>query len=254
MPAKFDPLLGKVRVKDIAATSLDGQAGSFYLDRANHTGTQLATTISDLSEAIDDRVNALLATVTGLTKTYDDVGGAMSLTNNLITGLSGGQTILGGTGSGESLTISSTAHATKGVIAIGTTTASGNVVFGSTSVPTGVTAGQVAFTKEIIMTGGAEVRFARTSDGVQVGMIQFDTANNRVQINSNSSAGKVALRANATTVFEIDISGGNTRIGFFATTPAVKQTVTGAKGSNAALGSLLTALAAYGLVTDSSSA
>jgi hypothetical protein len=38
------------------------------------------------------------------------------------------------------------------------------------------------------------------------------------------------------------------------TPPASKPNVTGAKGSNAALASLLTALAAYGLVTDSTSA
>jgi len=42
--------------------------------------------------------------------------------------------------------------------------------------------------------------------------------------------------------------------GFFNTAVAAKQTVSGAKGSNAALGSLLTALATYGLVTDSTTA
>ena len=44
------------------------------------------------------------------------------------------------------------------------------------------------------------------------------------------------------------------KIGFFAATPVVKQTVSGAKGSNAALGSLLTALANFGLITDSTTA
>jgi hypothetical protein len=43
-------------------------------------------------------------------------------------------------------------------------------------------------------------------------------------------------------------------IGFNNTVPIAKPTVTGAKGSNAALASLLTALAAYGLVTDSTTA
>ena len=42
-----------------------------------------------------------------------------------------------------------------------------------------------------------------------------------------------------------------TSVGFFNTTPVAKPTVTGSKGANAALASLLTALAAYGLVTDS---
>lgn len=42
-------------------------------------------------------------------------------------------------------------------------------------------------------------------------------------------------------------------VGFYAVTPAARQTVTGSRGSNAALASLLTALATIGLVTDSSS-
>jgi hypothetical protein len=44
------------------------------------------------------------------------------------------------------------------------------------------------------------------------------------------------------------------QVGFNNTAPIVKPTVTGAKGSNAALASLMTALAAYGLVTDSTTA
>lgn len=43
-------------------------------------------------------------------------------------------------------------------------------------------------------------------------------------------------------------------LGFFGADPVVKPTVTGAKGGNAALGSLLTALATLGLITDSSGA
>jgi hypothetical protein len=55
------------------------------------------------------------------------------------------------------------------------------------------------------------------------------------------------------TASTIEITNGNA-LGFFnVATPATKQTVTGSKGANAALTSLLTALAAYGLITDSSS-
>lgn len=46
----------------------------------------------------------------------------------------------------------------------------------------------------------------------------------------------------------------NSTAGFNNTGPIAKPTVTGAKGSNAALASLMTALAAYGLVTDSTTA
>ena len=41
--------------------------------------------------------------------------------------------------------------------------------------------------------------------------------------------------------------------GAFGTNPSAQQTVTGSRGSNAALASLITALAAYGLIVDSSS-
>lgn len=44
----------------------------------------------------------------------------------------------------------------------------------------------------------------------------------------------------------------NGPVSFYGATPQIKQTVTGAKGGNAALASLLTALADYGLITDSS--
>jgi hypothetical protein len=51
------------------------------------------------------------------------------------------------------------------------------------------------------------------------------------------------------------ILGGNGDIvGFFGTSGTQKATVTGLKGSNAALGSLLTILANHGLITDGSGA
>lgn len=55
----------------------------------------------------------------------------------------------------------------------------------------------------------------------------------------------------------VDVAGtlkttGN--VGFYGTTPAAKPTVTGSRGGNVALASLLTALAGLGLLTDSSTA
>jgi hypothetical protein len=47
---------------------------------------------------------------------------------------------------------------------------------------------------------------------------------------------------------------GNATRGFFGTAATTKKTVTGSRGGNAALASLLTALAAYGLIIDSSTA
>lgn len=48
-------------------------------------------------------------------------------------------------------------------------------------------------------------------------------------------------------------STGGTKLGFYGTEPVVKPTVTGSTGSNAALISLLSALADLGLITDSTS-
>ena len=52
-------------------------------------------------------------------------------------------------------------------------------------------------------------------------------------------------------VSDLKIAGN---VGFYNTAATAKQTVTGLKGSNAALASLLTALATIGLITDSSGA
>lgn len=49
------------------------------------------------------------------------------------------------------------------------------------------------------------------------------------------------------------ITGASQQIGFYGTNKKPKQTVTGSKGGNAALTSLLTALATIGLIADSSS-
>lgn len=67
-----------------------------------------------------------------------------------------------------------------------------------------------------------------------------------VQIVSN----KISLGSLAFTPLPLGKSGGS--IGFFGATPATQPTVTGSKGANAALGSLLTGLAALGLIVDTS--
>lgn len=55
------------------------------------------------------------------------------------------------------------------------------------------------------------------------------------------------------TRFDGDLFHNGSNMGFFAATPTTKKTVSGSRSSNAALASLLTALANYGIVIDSSS-
>lgn len=51
----------------------------------------------------------------------------------------------------------------------------------------------------------------------------------------------------------VQLGSGASTIGFYGATPGAKPAVTGSKGANAALTSLLSALATLGLITDSSS-
>lgn len=76
------------------------------------------------------------------------------------------------------------------------------------------------------------------TDGSRQGRIRF--------IAIDSVGGREFLRGTA--------NGSAVQIGFFASAGTTKQTVTGSRGGNAALASLLTALAGYGLITNSSSA
>lgn len=67
----------------------------------------------------------------------------------------------------------------------------------------------------------------------------------------------LTLRAGGNTGLSIDPTAGAVTvagsIGFYGATPGAKPTITGSRGANAALASLLTALATLGLLTDSSS-
>ena len=70
--------------------------------------------------------------------------------------------------------------------------------------------------------------------------------------------GKLLTSGVDVAVGNLQVTGGldhdGSTIGFYGTAPATKQTVTGSRGGNAALNSLCTALAAIGLITNSTSA
>lgn len=54
--------------------------------RANHTGTQTAATISDFSEAVDDRVAALLVQGSNVTLTYNDAANTLTIASTAVGG------------------------------------------------------------------------------------------------------------------------------------------------------------------------
>lgn len=86
-------------------------------------------------------------------------------------------------------------------------------------------------------------------DGTQRSYMRFSANAQNIQV-----AGKVEFTDALYGSTKHVLDGAANSIGFFGTTAAVKQSVSGSRAGNAALASLITALAAYGLVTDGSSA
>lgn len=84
-----------------------------------------------------------------------------------------------------------------------------------------------------------------------VDAFEFTTATSGVALRLTQAGGMY-------TAGEIEVDGAlnhdGTTIGFYGATPVTKPTVTGAKGGNAALASLLTALVNLGLITDTTTA
>ena len=69
----------KTKLAGIAAGATANAADATLLERGNHTGTQLASTISDFGETVDDRVNNLLVAGSGVSKVYDDLTNQLTL-------------------------------------------------------------------------------------------------------------------------------------------------------------------------------
>lgn len=74
----------KVKLDGVAIGATANQTDAHLLNRANHTGTQAASTISDLQEAVQDITGAFLVAGANVTITYDDVN------NQLVIASSGG--------------------------------------------------------------------------------------------------------------------------------------------------------------------
>ena len=80
------------KLAGIAAGATANSSDATLLNRANHTGTQLAATISDFSEAVDDRVGTLLVAGTNVILNYNDAGNTLTI-NASITGGGGGDVV-----------------------------------------------------------------------------------------------------------------------------------------------------------------
>jgi len=80
----------------------------------------------------------------------------------------------------------------------------------------------------------------------------FDSADAQV-LRAFGNGDVVQSKSAASMFIKGALDHDGSKVGFFNTTPVTKPTVTGSRDGNAALQSLLTALASLGLITDSSS-
>ncbi len=69
----------KTKLDGIAPNATANQTDAYLLDRANHTGTQASTTISDFAEAVQDVMGATLVQGANVTITYDDVANTITI-------------------------------------------------------------------------------------------------------------------------------------------------------------------------------
>lgn len=79
----------KTKLDGIATGATANSPDATLLARSNHTGTQAASTISDLAEVTQDMVGAMIVAGTNVTVSYNDVAGTLTIS---ATGGGGGMT------------------------------------------------------------------------------------------------------------------------------------------------------------------
>lgn len=140
-------------------------------------------------------------------------------------------------------------------IATGTGLAIGDQSAATTNKAIETNAGHVIFNE-----GSHDDTDFRVEGATDANLLMVDGSADTVQIGaataSDSAKFYVSGKISASGEVEIngDLNHDGANIGFFATAPTTQKTVTGSRGGNAALASLLTQLAAYGLIIDSSTA
>ena len=127
--------IGLAALEDLSANITDlAYAQKIYVDNAISSNRKVDTSYIFRNATLDS--TCMITVINGITYrscAKDSVGSgtaytfstgltntSSTITNNLSTGVSGGQSVIGGTASGENLTLSSTSNATKGKILFGT--------------------------------------------------------------------------------------------------------------------------------------
>lgn len=135
----------------------------------------------------------------------------------------------------------------------GAKTFSAAAAFSSTIRATGIVTTGSKFTFEV--TGAGDPYWSLGYEQPPSGSVNGFTAGIVQVVYENDGYGFVWRGSAGTSIMEITGASGNLRVkgavGFNGSAALAKPTITGSRGGNAALASLLTALASYGLITDS---
>jgi hypothetical protein len=128
---------------------------------------------------------------------------------------------------------------------VGALPATGGTIVGALTFSDGTTADVTVYR--------SAANILRTDDTLQIGSAATITFGTSADVNLYRS-GANALATDDSFAVGSDLQHFGTNLGVYGATPVAKPTVSGSRGGNAALASLLTALASIGLITNSTSA
>lgn len=177
------------------ADVLDGQDGAYYLSRANHTGSQTASTISDFTEAVQDVAGALFGDDGGdLDWTYNDgantLGGAIkndAVTYAKIQNISAADRLLGRatSGAGDAEEITCTAAGRALIDDADASTQRTTLGLGTAATQNTGTSGASVPLLNGANTWSAAQSFTTAAIDLQVGQITFPATQN-ASVNANT--------------------------------------------------------------------
>lgn len=245
------------------ATTLTGALGGGAATFSSTLGVTGATTLSTVSTS--GAATLASAAVTGNATVGGTLGvtGATTLTTVSTSGaatlnsasVTGNATVGGTLGVTGAVTLSSTLNITGYTTMAGGQANSDFAIFGNLSAfgsgkayrfrTSGSSLDLEATGVDLLLSNWSGTNF----DGTQRSYLRFSADAQNIQV-----AGKVEFADALYGSVKHTLNGAANTLGFYGAAAAAKQSVSGSRGGNAALASLLTALSTIGLITDGSSA